>query len=98
MANYYEKPYQESESSIPTPAVSQILKNLFLNPFNWSARSTRKEFWVSYAATAILDIILTIIAIFTVAPFSSFNNGYSFSSSSALLFLILIILFLLEFG
>lgn len=41
---YYEQEYHAPESDIPDPSVGEIFKGLFLYPFTWAARSTRKAF------------------------------------------------------
>ena len=41
---YYEQEYHAPESDVPDPSVGEIFKGLFLYPFAWAARSTRKAF------------------------------------------------------
>lgn len=58
---YYEQEYHAPESDIPDPSFGEIFKGLFLYPFTWAARSTRKAFWVSYAIQFVLTFIIACV-------------------------------------
>ena len=63
---YYEQEYHAPESDIPDPSVGEIFKGLFLYPFTWAARSTRKAFWaVSHITflTWLIELILFILLV-----------------------------------
>lgn len=72
---YYKQPYHESESQIPNPSFSEITKNFFFAPFKWNARSTRKEFWVSYTIQFVISIIIGIIELLAIIPYSSIDTN-----------------------
>lgn len=63
---YYEQEYHAPESDIPDPSVGEIFKGLFLYPFTWAARSTRKAFWVASHITFLTWLIELILFILLV--------------------------------
>lgn len=63
---YYEEKYNSEEEVIPSPTFGQVFKNLFLSPFKWNARSTRKGYWISVGIGVVLSIILTVLIIGTM--------------------------------
>lgn len=95
---YYEQNYQPSHSEVPNPSVGRIVKSLFLNPFTWNARSTRKAFWVGYVAQLIITVILGILSLLALIPsiiINSDNQGnfnFSFTTASVLVIIFEIII------
>ncbi len=71
---YYEQEYHEPASDIPDPSFGEIFKGLFLYPFTWAARSTRKAFWVSYAIQFVITLIIGIVM--TLILFLTTNYSY----------------------
>lgn len=63
---YYEQEYHAPESDIPDPSVGENFKGLFLYPFTWAARSTRKAFWVVSHITFLTWLIELILFILLV--------------------------------
>lgn len=58
---YYEQEYRGPKSAVPVPKFGQVFKLLFTAPFKWNARSTRTGFWISFAITYVMDIILGVV-------------------------------------
>ena len=58
---YYEQEYHAPESDIPDPS-------LFLYPFTWAARSTRKAFWVAFVIQFLLTIVIGVISVAVFIP------------------------------
>lgn len=65
---YYEQEYHAPESDIPDPSVGKIFKGLFLYPFTWAARSTRKAFWVAFVIQFLLTIVIGVISVAVFIP------------------------------
>ena len=65
---YYEQEYHAPESDIPDPSVGEIFKGLFLYPFTWAARSTRKAFWVAFVIQFLLTIVIGVISVAVFIP------------------------------
>ena len=72
---YYKQPYHEPESQVPNPSFSEIMKDFFFAPFQWNARSTRKEFWISYAVQVVISIIIGTIELLAILPYSSIDTN-----------------------
>lgn len=49
------------------------MKDFFFAPFKWNARSTRKEFWISYAVQVVISIIIGTIELLAILPYSSID-------------------------
>jgi uncharacterized membrane protein YhaH (DUF805 family) len=64
---YYEHEYQSVPSQVPDSSFGQIMKETFLKPFVWNARSTRKTFWIGWAISEVLMIISAIICFVPLA-------------------------------
>lgn len=78
--NYYEQPYHEKESNIPDVSFKITIRNFFLKPFTWNARSTRKEFWIGYAIQFVLSTILTTLMVLSLLLYGTVdtnNTGWS---------------------
>lgn len=77
---YYQKQYQESESTVPNPTVGESIRDFFCAPFKWDARSTRKEYWIGYAIqfgiTFIIKILM-IVTLFLYGTVDTNNTGWS---------------------
>lgn len=58
---YYEQEYHAPKSDIPDPSFGQIFKGIFLYPFTWSARSTRKAFWISYVTQFVMSFLILCV-------------------------------------
>ena len=65
---YYEQEYHAPKSDIPDPSIGEILRGLFLYPFTWNARSTRKAFWVAFVFQFLLTFVITIVSIVIFIP------------------------------
>lgn len=65
---YYEQEYHAPESDIPDPSIGEIFKGLFLYPFTWAARSTRKAFWVAFVIQFLLTIVIGVISVAVFIP------------------------------
>lgn len=77
---YYKQNYHETKSDIPDPKFGQIMKDFFLAPFTWNARSTRKEFWVGYAVQFVLTNIIGVLMVLTFFLFGTVdteNTGWT---------------------
>lgn len=77
---YYKQTYNQPESDIPNPSFGQVMKDFFLKPFTWNARSTRKEFWIGYAVQFVLSAILCtvmICSIFLYGTVDTNNTGWT---------------------
>ncbi|WP_103662278.1 DUF805 domain-containing protein [Lactobacillus sp. HT06-2] len=58
---YFIRPYDESLPKPPQESFGQILNEVYLQPFNWKGRTTRKSFWISFLINAIISIIASIL-------------------------------------
>lgn len=72
---YYKQPYHEPESHVPNPSLGEIMKDFFFAPFKWNARSTRKEFWVSYAIQFVISLVIGIIEFLALIPYTSVDTN-----------------------
>ena len=70
---YYEQEYHSPESDIPDPSVGENFKGLFLYPFTWAARSTRKAFWVAFVIQFLFTILIGIAAILALCTSGIFS-------------------------
>ena len=51
------------------------MKDFFFAPFKWNARSTRKEFWVSYAIQLVISIIIGTIELLALLPYTTVDTN-----------------------
>lgn len=96
---YYRQQYQgpRNDKTIPTSAFGQIVKETFLRPFTWDARTTRRNFWIGLVITEIiiwLGGIITFCA--TIMPVAHYENnteitGWAFSGVPTILIIGLLI-------
>lgn len=70
---YYEQEYHAPESDVPDPSVREIFKGLFLYPFAWAARSTRKAFWVAFVIQFLLTIVIGVVSILALCTSGIFS-------------------------
>lgn len=70
---YYEQEYHAPESDVPDPSVGEIFKGLFLYPFTWAARSTRKAFWVAFVIQFLLTIVIGVVSILALCTSGIFS-------------------------
>ncbi|MBP2058877.1 uncharacterized membrane protein YhaH (DUF805 family) [Lactobacillus colini] len=78
------KPYGdytgEVASDVPTPPITQIVKEHFFDCFKWDARSTRTSFWVGSAiSNAAGNIVSLFILAFSYGAFGSIRKLYVLS-------------------
>lgn len=97
---YYEQEYHAPKSDIPDPSVGEIFKGLFIYPFTWNARSTRKAFWVAFAFQFLLTFLIAIVSILALATSGIFsvtpdNVNWAMTHINFLTWLIELILFIL---
>ena len=97
---YYEQEYHAPKSDIPDPSVGEIFKGLFIYPFTWNARSTRKAFWVAFAFQFLLTFLIAIVSILALATSGIFsvtpdNVTWAMTHINFLTWLIELILFIL---
>lgn len=74
---YFVKPYDKDLALPPKESFGQILKETYLQPFTWAARTTRKSYWLSMLTNLILSIIVSLL--FTWG-FNSNNVGVLWGS------------------
>lgn len=97
-APYYEQNYHAQISNVPDSSFGQIMKETFLKAFVWNARSTRKTFWIGWAASEVVKIILALICIPIVATifvFTDNGDGFRFTIVPAAWWISLVLLVLL---
>ena len=97
---YYEQEYHAPKSDIPDPSVGEIFKGLFIYPFTWNARSTRKAFWVAFAFQFLLTFLIAIVSILALATsgvvaVAPDNVNWAMTHINFLTWLIELILFIL---
>ncbi|GAA3630562.1 DUF805 domain-containing protein [Lactobacillus hamsteri] len=92
---YFIKPYDENLTMPPKESFSQILSEVYLHPFTWNARTTRKSYWWSVLINAILSILCMIIL--SYAFNSNINLGLKWIDG-VIVGVILIWLFLANLG
>lgn len=80
---YYEREYQGPKSDVPVPTFGQVFKLLFTAPFKWNARSTRTGFWISFAITYVLDIILAVLLFASIMALIIVGGGGTNLSDAA---------------
>lgn len=61
---YFVKPYNENLPKPPKENFGQILKETYLHPFTWKARTTRNSYWWSVLCNLVLFIIGTCFSYF----------------------------------
>ena len=102
---YYKQEYQgerKLDGEAPVFSFDQIMKETFLRPFTWNARTTRRSFWIGIVITEVIIWIGGIITFLaTVLPVSHYENdsvdminGFAFNSNhiSAIVIIGMIIL------
>lgn len=90
---YYRQEYQgpRNDETVPVSTFGQIMKETFLRPFTWDARTTRRNFWIGIVVTEAIIWIGGIITFFaTVMPVSHYENdstnminGFAFNGDHA---------------
>ena len=89
---YYKQEYQgerKLDGEAPVFSFGQIMKETFLRPFTWNARTTRRSFWIGIIVSEILIWIGGIITFCaTLMPVSHYENdsvdminGFAFNSN-----------------
>lgn len=97
--SYTQKDFQAKPSQVPTPTFGQILKEAYLHPFHWHARTTRKSYWTSFAINLVLLILITTTwIIFLYLKSQDQGNTVMMSVISIILAIILIWSYLAELG
>ena len=96
----YEQEYHAPKSDIPDPSVGEIFKGLFIYPFTWNARSTRKSFWVAFTFQFLLTFGIALLSILALATSGIFsvtpdNVTWAMTHINFLTWLIELILFIL---
>lgn len=75
---YYKQEYQgerKLDGEAPVFSFDQIMKETFLRPFIWNARTTRRSFWIGIVITEVIIWIGGIITFLaTVMPVSHYEN------------------------
>lgn len=70
---YFIKPYDENLAKPPKESYGQILSEMYLHPFSWNYRTTRKSYWLGILTNAVLSILCSII--FSYGMNESINAG-----------------------
>lgn len=71
---YYQQDYHAQPSAVPDSSFGQIMHETFLQPFTWNARSTRKTFWIGWAVSEIIAILLLIVSFVPISISFTFNH------------------------
>lgn len=90
---YYEQEYHAPKSDIPDPLVGEIIKGLFIYPFTWNARSTRKAFWVAFVFQFVITILIGIVSILVLV--TPYNVDWAVSHISSITWVIELVLSIL---
>ena len=77
---YYKQEYQgerKLDGEAPVFSFGQIMKETFLRPFTWNARTTRRSFWIGIVITEVIIWIGGIITFLaTVMPVCHYRYDY----------------------
>ena len=77
MTAYYNQEYHEPVDPDPVPQSNwkQILKETFLRPFTWNARTSRRTYWIGFAILVVLSLVPTWYLIVTTSLQLMFVNS-----------------------
>jgi len=107
MTAYYNQEYHEPVDPDPVPQSNwkQILKETFLRPFTWNARTSRRTYWIGFAILVVLSLVPTWYLIVTTSLQLMFVNSSvpmeydpSFFVAIAIVIIFEVYFFLCELG